>query len=762
MLGNQNRARSFRSTSRDRTRGLSDVIGTILLLGLTVTLFASVFLFVNTFPTPSPQPTGQFSGSLGYAYIGGVGTVIATVSIGHIAGPTLFNTADTQIYITASQDPTAFTGPFTVADGLGGANSWPIGATWSLNVTGRTLTLPENLTISILTNSVLVYRDVLPGSYPTVAPEFTNSGIVPASPFVGNSFEVYVQISDQNLPETAGNHNVTANYSLIPGPGFASDPPLVLVWDSVTGSWQGTIRPGSTESGSYFVYVTAKDSNGLRNTIAIPVDIVLNPSGVGPVSVAVSLGGPSAIEGASSSIFATVSDNGAAGGLATVQFSVAGSGAGSASATVSAGSSVAVSVSYGWTSVGYTTILAKATVTGVGSANSTLSVTVYPSILFIAKNTGFHTAKTYSSGDEAGWLQQALVADGIPFQSTAVSCTSALTATVGGYTLSSFGVVIIDYGSSRYGSGACTNDLYSDESTIVTAASGHTTSFWLIGSNMVQGCSAPISSFLADFGLKYAGSPCGSSVSLPASSAITYTAAPSVGLESAGIASPYSANTTVGSPANATYFLDSMNGLLTLGATATPFLTDGAANLGTYFASSSSSRNVFETVDPSILSQTLPSPTAQPYDSGAPAASLAYNVVDYLGGLTTSATTGSTPGGISDHGGTDFGVSEVAVMGNNPATYTYVYAALRSNGLAAGTLTVVLLVNGTPALYGGATVGTTIYLTGDGMTQFVSLTWRAPSTGDYSLSVEIFASGDSDALNNQMGPGILGQPIHFS
>lgn len=763
LIHHRYRARSFRSTSHDRSRGLSDVIGTILLLGLTVTLFASVFLFVNTFPTPSPEPTGQFSANLGYTYLTGIGTVIASVNLGHIAGPTLYNTPSTQIYITASQDPTAFPSPFSVAAGLAGTTSWPIGATWTLNVTSRDLTLPENLTISILTDNVLVYRDVLPGSYPTVAPEFTNSGIVPVDPLVGNSFEVFVQIADQNLRDSASNRNVTVNYSLVPGPGFSSAAPLPLTWTPVSGTWQGTVPSGSTQSGSYFVYVTAKDSNGLTNTIAIPVTIVLSPVGIGPVSVAITVGGSAAVVGQSSTIYATVTDNGAAGGTATVQFSVAGTGVGSAAGAVAAGSSVTVGVSYAWPAVGYATILAKAAVPGVGSANSTLSVTVYPSILFIAKNTGYTTAKRYSSGDEAGWLQQALVSDGIPFQSTSLSCKTTLSATVNGFTLSAYGVVIIDYGSSNFSSGACTNDLAADESQLASLAAGHTTSLWLIGSNLVAGCSAPSAAFQTDFGLKYA-SPCGTSMSAHLASApvpVTFTGAPSVGLESAGISGSFFANGSVGSPANTSYFLDTMNGLMQSGAAATSFLTDGASIFGAYYAGSATSREIFETVDPSMLAETLPAPASAGFGTGAGAAALAYNVVDYLGGLTTAATTAGSPGGISDHGGIDFGVAEVEVVGHNPAKLTDTYAAIRSNGLAAGTVTVLLLVNGTPAQFGGATVGTTVYVTGDGTTVFVTLVWQAPQAGSYSLSVEILAAGDSDALNNQLGTGILNQPVVF-
>jgi len=39
---------------------VSDVVATILLLALTVTLFASIFAFVTSFPSPPAQNSNQF------------------------------------------------------------------------------------------------------------------------------------------------------------------------------------------------------------------------------------------------------------------------------------------------------------------------------------------------------------------------------------------------------------------------------------------------------------------------------------------------------------------------------------------------------------------------------------------------------------------------------------------------------------------------------------------------------------------------------
>ena len=63
MQRRRRRARTLRGR-----RAVSDVLGTILILALTVTLFSSIFFFVSTFPKPANQPASQFQGELFYSY----------------------------------------------------------------------------------------------------------------------------------------------------------------------------------------------------------------------------------------------------------------------------------------------------------------------------------------------------------------------------------------------------------------------------------------------------------------------------------------------------------------------------------------------------------------------------------------------------------------------------------------------------------------------------------------------------------------------
>ncbi|HEV8050500.1 MAG TPA: type IV pilin, partial [Thermoplasmata archaeon] len=164
--------RFHRSSFRRSGRGVSDVIATILLLALCVTLFASVFFFVNTFPRPPSQPANQFSATLTYK-----GAAITAVNVLHLAGPTIAGVSLTQtsVYLSSAAQPHVFGAPFTLASGLNGSTVWSLGQTWSLNITSYGLTVPDNITISIISNAQLLFRITLPGSNPNTPPIFTQA-----------------------------------------------------------------------------------------------------------------------------------------------------------------------------------------------------------------------------------------------------------------------------------------------------------------------------------------------------------------------------------------------------------------------------------------------------------------------------------------------------------------------------------------------------------------------------------------------------------
>ncbi|HEV2316347.1 MAG TPA: hypothetical protein VGV89_02065 [Thermoplasmata archaeon] len=709
-----------------------------------MTLFGTIFVFVNTFPRPTPQANGQFSASLQFMNLTGYGTVISVVNIAHLAGPTLYNGPGTQVWINSAANPNAFPTSYGVSSGFAASSAWAIGQTWSLNISSKHLTTPDNLTISIVQANQLLFRQVVPGANLNIPPQFTNEGTVPAIPIAGTSFAIFVQIVDQYLPSSST--NVLVNYSLLPD--FSSAAPHRMTYQAGNGSWQFIVPISSPPvSGTYYVFVTATDTNGLRNTIAVPVTLQPTPTQLpGPVQVQLLLNQTAAVNNTASSIIAVVTDEGQVGGAVTVQYFVNGVLVASKTGAVTSGSST--SLSAGWTprTVGTVTILGEVTVSGVGSANATLTLTIFPAILLVQHNAAFSSGtKTFGAADEGGWLATALMADGIPFQTTSVSCKSSL-PTSASSTYNTYTVVIVDFGSST--APGCAPISAADQTTMANLAANR--SVWAVGANVWSASACPSTAFLTAFGLKTTGSSCGTTVALPVTTGV-YTANAGNGFRADGVPASLTVNKTVAG--NATFTAFTLASALASGETATSFFTVGGATAGT-FVSSGGVRKVVLAFDPSMLVATLPGGQSQ--GTGGAAAEVAYNIVDYLSGITSSATTNA------NRQGADFAVSEVSLIGYSHTAPTTIDAMVRDNGLTGGVVTVTLYVNGTPALYGGVVVTETQYLNGGGTSIFVPLTWRASGGGPYALTVVITGPNDSDPINNEFGTGILPIPTTFS
>ncbi|MCI4345694.1 MAG: type IV pilin N-terminal domain-containing protein [Thermoplasmata archaeon] len=740
------------ATSRSRTsrlrrskRGVSDVIGTILLLALTVTLFGSVFFFVNTFPRPPPQPVGQFSAALDYSANGGQ---ILQIDILHLAGPSLAD-QNCQIYLASATHPAAFTAPSTIGAGLGGSTSWVIGQTWSLNVQALGLSTPDTITVSIVCSNQLLFRQSVPGTPLNIPPEFVQSGTTPTDPILLHSFGVFVGISDPNLNV----NSVFANFSELPG--LSSATTQQLTFNAASGTFQCSLPKCSIPSswanrtGIFYIFVNASDVGGLQNSIAIPVDIISpGSSGSGSISIALSLNQTAPVVGVPISVIGTVTNGGTSGGNAAVNLSAGATALTPANGFVGAGTSVAFSATWTPLASNIGPILVEGTVIipGIGTAFTTLNLTVFPKVLLVAHNLNA-LGIANSPTNESALLGNALQAAGIPFTAISVPCKTVLPASI-----SNYGVVIVDYGTNTTmtscPSGAST--LPAGELTAITNAWTAGANLWIVGADFWADnpCGqAGWATFATDFGLKNAA--CTGAVHvLPGSPTDTYTAGGT--LLANGVASPYTVASTVSGSAN----FNAYGSLTATVNTAGVYSKLNGADNG-FFRTSTTHRTAILSIDPMMLVHTT---TGLASGTGAGAAEVVYNVVDYLAGISQATTEGRAA--------VDFAVSEVAVVGTVHTAQTTVFAGIRSNGPSAAVVTVQLYVNGAPALYNGVPVTAIVIVTstatGGGWSNFVSLIWQAPAAGGYTISVVVVGPGDLVAYNNGLPASLLNLPTTFT
>ena len=290
---------SKRRSSRARTlrgrRGVAEVVGTILILALTVVLFSSIFFFVNTFPKPATQPSSQFQGEL-YTTTTTIGsktwTNVSSVTLTHLAGPTVYE-FNTLIYVVSQAHPQNTTKVYNLTSGgLGSSptSSWGTGQVWNLSLVGDHLAIPDNITVTVVSGGSVVYRQTLPGSNPTTPPIFDSEGTAPASPVVNTPFSIYVQISDPFLRTTS-----KQVYINITTPGLSCTNPLSAYSSNTTTKLQMTYNASNglwflgscTTSSAAVYYITSwvTDTNPIQfqsNSIIFPILVSSSTTPTGP------------------------------------------------------------------------------------------------------------------------------------------------------------------------------------------------------------------------------------------------------------------------------------------------------------------------------------------------------------------------------------------------------------------------------------------------------------------------------------------------
>ena len=690
-----------------------------------MTLFSSIFFFVNTFPRPQPSPADQFSASLGYA---SNGVNINSVNILHLGGPTV--PGNSLVYLSSAARPTAFTTPFSVSQGIGGGTVWNLGQTWSLNVTSFGLKVPDNITIQIVTTSQLLFHVTLPGTNPNIPPTFVNAGTIPSNPAVGQSFTIFAQIVDDDL----NTHSVFVNLSQIPG--ITGKGLFQMSFSATNGTWSYIVKGGITSApGNFFAFINATDLAKQPNSIAFTIPIAGFPS---PLGVSLVANPPAPVNNTVVSLITYVQNLGVGTAAVTVQYIVNGASLGNITGAVPSGSTVSFTKSWTPTKPGVYLATTFANTSGGGPAGASLNLTVYPNILLLAHNV---PAGTRTSFNGSSYLAQEMTAAGFPYTTQFVPCNSAIPLTV-----RSFDIVVVEFGSA-WGYSACPKAPSTTDQNTITGSTA--TKFWVVGSNGfgLTTCGSYTAAYFAEFGIKWtSGATC---TTVPnATAAATWAASTGVGLRSDGIPASMTIN---GSLAGATRHIP--YAYFTIGTTNTAFLTAATKPVGSYGLTSSKVSGVALATDPALLAGQLPN--GNNWGNGAAGTALIYNVMDALCGFATASQTGRAL--------SDFGVAQATLLGQSHSFTSTIYVGLRSNGPVGAPVTATLFVNGTPASYNGAPVTATVSIGAGGQAVFVTLFWIAPGGGSFSLSVAISVSGsDLFSPNDQIGFSILNQPVTFT
>ncbi len=265
---------------RRKRRAVSEVIATILLLGMTVTLFSAVFILVNRFPTPQPQAQTQFETTLATKVSGNATTVIG-INITHGTGPTVPLSA--RIYLQCSNSADAnwqFTrsGGIPMSWGLstnGTGQAWGAGEVWSTSFKPA-LTLPVTLTVTVVATSVVLYQAIVPGGSFTVPPLVVATGTTPTPVQQNSTFQIYAVLSGDGANSNTTSVTVLLSaLSGVSGSGYnTTTHSCALSWSRASGNWVTSPIKTSTKPGTYTGFIYGQNSAGQKFSGSVSIEIV--------------------------------------------------------------------------------------------------------------------------------------------------------------------------------------------------------------------------------------------------------------------------------------------------------------------------------------------------------------------------------------------------------------------------------------------------------------------------------------------------------
>jgi len=249
-------------------QGVSEIIGNILILAITVVLFTSILWFVSSMPGPAEKVYTDFTPKLQVDPISGT----AYANLTHKGGNTLEDYR-TNIYLFVNNNPISL----HLSDGGITSGQWSTGTTWSYKLTGVSLsTVISVMIVDPEANTVVYQASLLGGSQAAMSqPIVGDRGMDPSPTYAGNKVTFYASIFDPDgkLDRSSVTLNATSigqgTISLTDSDGdntFTS----VGTYDAAA-SWNKAV-----------VYVNAEDTDGKALTPArLVLSVLTTPSGNG-------------------------------------------------------------------------------------------------------------------------------------------------------------------------------------------------------------------------------------------------------------------------------------------------------------------------------------------------------------------------------------------------------------------------------------------------------------------------------------------------
>jgi hypothetical protein len=184
----------FKKQLRRCRRAVSDIIGNLLILAITVTLFSSIMFYVATIPSPEEQTYAEVTYDLGDVVDGS-----RWIYLTHKGGQELIN-GSTNIYIFKYGSELI---SLKLKDGtLTGQDKekWSPGEVWQYKLDGVSGDTPLSVTIIDTRYDTKVWEAEMVGGQVTgdYAPVITTRGTMPSIIIDGSPFRFYASVSDFN------------------------------------------------------------------------------------------------------------------------------------------------------------------------------------------------------------------------------------------------------------------------------------------------------------------------------------------------------------------------------------------------------------------------------------------------------------------------------------------------------------------------------------------------------------------------------------